>query len=90
MSSDQYGCVPLGAPSPSACNETRGEFGQAAGVAPFVVIPGQHLGHGAVEHLRRESIDNGRMRIANERNRFELSYATRLNRPVGLYFGLRA
>ena len=24
-----------------------------------------------------------------ERNRFELSYATRLNRTVGLYFGLR-
>ena len=25
-----------------------------------------------------------------ERDRFELSYATRLNRGVGLYFGLRA
>ena len=27
--------------------------------------------------------------ILNERDRFELSYATRLNRGVGLYFGLR-
>ena len=27
--------------------------------------------------------------VQDERNRFELSYATRLNRAVGLYFGLR-
>jgi hypothetical protein len=27
--------------------------------------------------------------IRNERNPFELSYATRLNRAVGLYFGGR-
>src|SRR5574341_1965575 len=50
----------------SACDEARGEFGQAAGVAPFVIVPGQHLGHGAIEYFRGQGFHNGRMRIAND------------------------
>src|SRR5262249_51333359 len=52
--------------SPSACDEGRGEFGQAAGVAPFIIVPGQHFGHGAIEHFRGQGIHNSRMWIAND------------------------
>src|SRR5205823_5565112 len=40
------------------------EIGDAAGVAPLVVVPGEDLDHRATYDHRRETIDDRRMRIA--------------------------
>ena len=53
------------------------------------------LRHSTAVHLLKSGVDLSTIgqwlghASLNERNRFELSYATRLNRAVGLYFSLR-
>src|SRR5712692_7481037 len=42
------------------------EIGDAAGVAPLVVVPGEDLDHRATYDHRRETIDDRRMRIASQ------------------------
>src|ERR1039457_7693484 len=37
-----------------------------AGVAPLVVIPGEHLHRAVAEHLRRGCVEDGRARIRGE------------------------
>src|SRR6185437_13508224 len=42
-------------------SEERSEIGDAAGVAPFIIIPGYNLDHIATEYLSGQTIDDRRV-----------------------------
>src|SRR5829696_238109 len=66
-------CVPLlvivrGKP---LLTDERDELGDATGVGPLVVVPGQHLDEIVAKGHGRQSIDDGRARVAPKIGRYQ-------------------